>query len=275
MGAPLNNINQNWEKAILNKLSKIVSVREQHFTEEEKAQARENLGIEEGSGGADFFDAVYNVTSYADIRQAMSEGKTVRLIYDWGHPVKTIISVAPMLYYDENEICFGFWNGTTDFLSFWISEYGWVADPGIKYQFKINDLDTIRSGAAAGATAYQKPANGIPASDLADGVIPTVPVASAIPANGMKANVHYELGTLTGNVSITIDSTSEVAGMMNIYSLSFVADSTAPTITFPSSITGWAGNCLDNTTHGPVITAGKAYEFTLEGNLAVINQFEA
>ena len=34
----------------------------------------------------------------------------------------------------------------------------------------ITDLATIRSGAAAGATAYQKPASGVPASDMASGV---------------------------------------------------------------------------------------------------------
>lgn len=34
----------------------------------------------------------------------------------------------------------------------------------------IDDLSTIRSGAAAGATAYQKPGTGIPASDLASAV---------------------------------------------------------------------------------------------------------
>lgn len=39
-------------------------------------------------------------------------------------------------------------------------------------QDTISDLATIRSGAAAGATAYQKPSTGIPASDLAAGVIP-------------------------------------------------------------------------------------------------------
>lgn len=38
----------------------------------------------------------------------------------------------------------------------------------------INDLEDIRSGAAAGATAYQKPINGIPAQDLASEVIPDV-----------------------------------------------------------------------------------------------------
>lgn len=42
-------------------------------------------------------------------------------------------------------------------------------------QDTISDLATIRSGAELGATAYQKPSTGIPASDIADGVIPTVP----------------------------------------------------------------------------------------------------
>ena len=37
-------------------------------------------------------------------------------------------------------------------------------------QDTINDLHTIREGAAAGATAYQKPSGGIPKNDLAQGV---------------------------------------------------------------------------------------------------------
>ena len=41
-------------------------------------------------------------------------------------------------------------------------------------QDTIADLATIEAGAAAGATAYQKPSTGIPASDLASGVIPDV-----------------------------------------------------------------------------------------------------
>lgn len=39
----------------------------------------------------------------------------------------------------------------------------------------IADLEEIRSGASKGNTAYQKPSDGIPASDLAVGVIPDVP----------------------------------------------------------------------------------------------------
>lgn len=38
----------------------------------------------------------------------------------------------------------------------------------------LEDITTIRSGAALGTTAYQKPSAGIPASDLASGMIPDV-----------------------------------------------------------------------------------------------------
>ncbi len=38
----------------------------------------------------------------------------------------------------------------------------------------LNDLDAIRSNAEAGAASYQKPASGIPASDLASGVVPKI-----------------------------------------------------------------------------------------------------
>ena len=46
-------------------------------------------------------------------------------------------------------------------------------------QATIDDLPTIRSGAAAGATAYQKPAAGIPKTDLASGVQESLDKADA------------------------------------------------------------------------------------------------
>lgn len=50
-------------------------------------------------------------------------------------------------------------------------------------QAVISDLETIRSGAALGATAYQKPSTGIPESDLASAVQTKLTAASnAIPA---------------------------------------------------------------------------------------------
>ena len=121
---------------------------------------------------------------------------------------------------------------------------------------------------------YTKPSGGIPASDIASDVIPVIPVASSIPSGGLGANVHYALGTLTGSVSITLDTTTEVSGQMNIYSLAFTAGSTAPTITWPSDITSWAGNCLDSN-GAPVITAGNSYEVSIVDGMAVITEFVA
>lgn len=102
---------------------------------------------------------------------------------------------------------------------------------------------------------------------------PTVPVESSLPASGgLLANTFYDVGTLTGTVSITLDTASLVSGEVNIYALAFTAGSTAPTITWTSSITSWAGNCLDS--NGvPIITGGRSYEVSIRGGLAVITEF--
>lgn len=61
-------------------------------------------------------------------------------------------------------------------------------------QDTINDLETIRSGAAAGATAYQKPVTGIPSTDIASGVIPDV---SNFITKSVNDLVNYYLKTET------------------------------------------------------------------------------
>lgn len=69
-------------------------------------------------------------------------------------------------------------------------------------QDTIADLSTIRSGAAAGATAYQKPASGIPSSDMASDVQTSLGKAdtayqkpgTGIPATDMASGVQTSLG---------------------------------------------------------------------------------
>ena len=97
-------------------------------------------------------------------------------------------------------------------------------------------------------------------------------VGSAQPSGGMLPNVLYDLGTLTGAVTIALATPTD-ANAENEYRFRFVADSTAPTITWPASITKWAGNCLDATTHLPVITAGNTYELSISGGIAIIIEF--
>ena len=89
----------------------------------------------------------------------------------------------------------------------------------------INDLTTIRSGAAAGATAYQKPSGGIPKTDLANAVQTSLGKADAALSRSDMATINGSDITHGGNVTIvaaegqtiTIDATP-TAGSSNAVS---------------------------------------------------------
>ena len=174
-------------------------------------------------------------------------------------------------------------------------------------QDTISDLAAIRSGAAAGATAYQKPSGGIPASDLASGVIPNSVVNATSqqdgtvvltkvngdtitidlnhvhpqyyskeaeitqPSGGMLPDVTYKLGTLTG--ATTFSFAAAVSGNVNHYYFTFTSGSTAVVPTWPASITSWDGNCVDSNTGLPVIAASKTYEVSVIDGLAMIKEW--
>lgn len=85
-----------------------------------------------------------------------------------------------------------------------------VDDKLITKQDTIDDLATIRSGAQAGATAYQKPQTGIPATDLASDVqsnlVNIVDIAQVIPEQASESNqladknfVNSSIATNTAN----------------------------------------------------------------------------
>lgn len=95
-----------------------------------------------------------------------------------------------------------------------------------------------------------------------------IPVASSQPVGGMLPNVQYNLGTLTGTVSITLASPSDNT-IRNEYMFNFTADSTAPTITWDNAITIWVGNCLDSNGQ-PVMTASKYYEVSVLNGVGYI-----
>ena len=80
-------------------------------------------------------------------------------------------------------------------------------------QDTIEDLSTIRSGAAAGATAYQKPASGIPESDMSEGVQTSLGKAdssyqkpsSGIPSTDMSEGVQAALEKANSAVQTETD----------------------------------------------------------------------
>lgn len=90
---------------------------------------------------------------------------------------------------------------------------------------------------------------------------------SAQPAGGMLPGVLYNLGVLSGAVTISLAAPAD-ASVVNEYAFTFYTGSTAPTITWPASITGWAGNCIANSV--PNIAASKFYEVSVLNGIAAI-----
>ena len=77
----------------------------------------------------------------------------------------------------------------------------------------VSVAESIRTGAAAGATAYQKPASGIPASDIANGVIPSLPqnIVQSVTINGGNPvtpdnNGNVNIQVQTGGETVVINS---------------------------------------------------------------------
>lgn len=64
-------------------------------------------------------------------------------------------------------------------------------------------------------------------------------IVTSIPSGGLKPNICYNFGTLTGNITFTLAEPDDVT-IANHYFFTFTAGSTAPTITWPSGIVGWA-----------------------------------
>lgn len=125
-------------------------------------------------------------------------------------------------------------------------------------QDAIADLATIRSGASAGATAYQKPATGIPATDLAAAVQTSLWLAdtalqahqdisgkedrtAVVAASGTTlaaSTGHYyrfdsEVGTLA--VTLSHDTTGNAQS-----AILFLATGASPALTFAPAVSGEA-----------------------------------
>lgn len=145
-------------------------------------------------------------------------------------------------------------------------------------QGEISDLDTIRSGATAGATAYQKPGTGIPSTDLSSDVQtslgkantalqsfteedPTVP--SWAKASSKPSYTASEVGAvpttrtvngkaLSENISLTASDVGALPSNTELFSGSYTDLTNKPTI--PSSLS----DLSDDSTHRVVTDTEKS-----------------
>lgn len=103
--------------------------------------------------------------------------------------------------------------------------------------------------------------SGKKASDFAT-PIPVVD-ASTIPAS-MDADKVYQYGTLAGDTTFPALNQPTDLTVAHVYCWTFTTPATAPTITWPSAITSWAGGSA------PTINASKSYEVSVMDGFATI-----
>lgn len=148
--------------------------------------------------------------------------------------------------------------------------------------------DTVQSKLNSIGGKYTKPSSGIPATDLEEPVRTTLgkvstleskvnelknpTVASSVPTGGMLPETLYELGTLTGTVSLP--HAVGVTGKRNHYFYTFETGATVPTITWDSTITKWY--CPFNLAQSgavkdaPILSANKHYEVSVIAGKAAV-----
>lgn len=162
------------------------------------------------------FFATYNSTTWQEINEAVTAGDAVFLKKDEDiYPLVGDGGVTPKLWefafvdtdlYHHRAVCHNddTWQSATRGLATVID----LADK----QDVISDLDAIRAGATLGATAYQKPSTGIPASDMASGVIPDISGKQDTLVSG--SNIKTINGTSllgSGNIQVQTEITMDDA----------------------------------------------------------------
>lgn len=140
-------------------------------------------------------------------------------------------------------------------------------------QGNITDLEQIRNGAALGSAAYQKPATGIPANDLASGVIPdisgkadktaivtditNVPAVSGTTNSAtLTANTFYNIASWDRSSGSDTSYTFAFNPTLGIYAGRFTAWADDMNITWPAGVT--TPDSVDTT-----IVNGHTYEFSV------------
>ena len=96
--------------------------------------------------------------------------------------------------------------------------------------------------------------------------MPIFTETAGLSSYSINPNMLTKLGTLASNVTLSLNTASEEAGVVNIYDIIFTTPADAPSITWPEGIS-WVGGAA------PAIAGGKTYEISIMDNLAILGEY--
>lgn len=268
-----------------------------------------NFGAKKGSWQEAFGDCILLTTLYiqnlkASINISWSPISVKSIEYIVSNAANTsaiTISVSPYTWYRLSEDIKATARAKNITIALLVGNYvddvRWGTVTAIEQQIAekqpiITDLDAIRSGAAKGETAYQKPKTGIPASDLNSEVFlqgpkgdkgdkgdtgeagpqgpqgepgpqfPVVEITSSPVA--LQPNKYYKAGTVA-SLEITLAAPTDTT-VENEYMIEFTSGATATTLSLPADIQWYKGEV-------PTIEANMVYQISIINNLGVWGAF--
>ena len=164
-----------------------------------------------------------------------------------------------------------------------VASKSYVNDELLQKQDTINDLETIRQGAAKGATAlqsyteqYKGTVTGVkingatknPSSGVVDlGYINKQLITSTSSSMTLSPNIYYRnTSTSLSTLTITLGSVSN-SNIINEYFVEFTTRSSGTTVSLPSTIK-WANG------ETPTFEASTTYQISIVNNLGIVVKFK-
>ena len=98
------------------------------------------------------------------------------------------------------------------------------------------------------------------------------PKESSQPVDGMAPGIFYDLGTLTGSVTLSLAAASDDT-ILNEWRFMFKTGVTVPSISWPNSISYIQGNMDLDTNNMPVLSADTLYEVSIEEDVMIITEY--
>lgn len=195
------------------------------------------------------FEVEYGVTQYSEITTAVAAGK-----------------MCVCHYLDRTFYLGNMQNGYYFFFCMELASNRWLRLSATNAW--IDSVTTMeqsqyKATSLANPDNTHYPTTGAVANAL-EGKADATEEATTQPAGGFLPNTLYKLGTLTGAVTFAL--AAAIAGQYSEYMIDFIADTPAPTITWPAGIS-WMGGSA------PTITAGKHYQVSILNNLAISAEF--
>ena len=256
--------------------SDCVKVTSQSFSDAQKGIARSNIGAAHGIYLHCEDPSAYPYLQISTFGDASAYRIDISGIYTGGSYTDLIGSLIISNYNSASGECQAYWVGCDiddvingiyiclDDLYYYIVIESIISIDSLDYTIYPMDgtsveaiLDTERLGSLVSTITPRILQD---ASQVYHSLHPVV--GTSQPAGGMLPNAIYDLGTLTGSVTIAFASPTD-NDIVNHYYFAFDTSITAPTITWPASITSWFGGSA------PTINANKHYEVSVIDGVAI------